>query len=562
MIRSKIEYDKKRKSGEFVSLQVKMLGTMFIGALIAMTIFMAINLGTKHYVDYVYLSEENRAARLDAYEEQLQKYVTDNGITADDTDKLSNWARSNRYLYLLIYKDDKLMFESGVEDDDKDSEMEENKDNDVQNPDDSVENGENDGENEDADGSDTDSSESESNKHPSSSITGNRPTREELIADALKGGSHPIYTADDSVLLASMVDYTEYLYYDVTTVLSWVVALAAFFIIMSFHFYGLAKRISTLGKEVTLVTEGDPSHEIIARGNDEITRLSMDIEYMRVSMLDNLQRQKNALDSNKDLITAMSHDIRTPLTVLLGYLDIMKVYATDDDMKAYVEASESTALRLKKLSDDMFSYFLVYGGDIQVDIQACDARTLVEQLLTGHIFLLREQGYNIDYNFENAGADFLDDVTMVTDPPQLMRIVDNLFSNILKYADIDKPVNVFIDSFTDEMLIKVSNSPSPNPDKAQKNGIGLQSCLKLANAMDIRFSSGEEDGIFSTEMYIPIIPHIEYNFDMQDDIVDEREGFAGWLSSVSENLQDMMENIAHFFAKTFKNIKRNLTKKK
>ena len=558
MIRNRIEYNKKRRNGDFVSLQLKMLGMMFIGFVIAVLIFIAINLGVRYYVNNVYLSGENSQARIDAYEEKLQQYVTDNAITVNDTDKIANWARGNRYLYLLIYKDDRLIFESGDLDDAEDEtetpEMEENKDNDVQNPDDSVENGENPDE---SAGSDDDSGENvdgedNENKLPSSSISGNRPSREELIAEALKGGSHPIYTADDGVLIASMVDYTEYLYYDIASVASWIISVVAFFIIMSFHFYGITARISTLGKEVTLVTEGDPSHEIIARGNDEITRLSMDIEYMRVSMLDNLQRQKNALDSNKDLITAMSHDIRTPLTVLLGYLDIMKVYATDDDMKAYVEASESTALRLKKLSDDMFSYFLVYGGDIQVDIQACDARTLLEQLISGHIFLLREQGYNIEYNFENEGSEFLDDVTMVTDPPQLMRIIDNLFSNILKYADIEKPVTVFVDSTTDEMTIKVSNYPSPNPDKAQKNGIGLQSCLKLANAMDIRFSSGEEDGIFSTEMYVPIIPHIEYDFNDQDYTVNEREGFSGWLSSVSETLQDMTEKILRFFGKIFK----------
>lgn len=558
MIRNRIEYNKKRRNGDFVSLQLKMLGMMFIGFVIAVLIFIAINLGVRYYVNNVYLSGENSQARIDAYEEKLQQYVTDNAITVNDTDKIANWARGNRYLYLLIYKDDRLIFESGDLDDAENEtetpEMEENKDNDVQNPDDSVENGEKPDESagSDDDGGENVDGEDNENKLPSSSISGNRPSRDELIAEALKGGSHPIYTADDGVLIASMVDYTEYLYYDIASVASWIISVIAFFIIMSFHFYGITARISTLGKEVTLVTEGDPSHEIIARGNDEITRLSMDIEYMRVSMLDNLQRQKNALDSNKDLITAMSHDIRTPLTVLLGYLDIMKVYATDDDMKAYVEASESTALRLKKLSDDMFSYFLVYGGDIQVDIQACDARTLLEQLISGHIFLLREQGYNIEYNFENEGSEFLDDVTMVTDPPQLMRIIDNLFSNILKYADIEKPVTVFVDSTTDEMTIKVSNYPSPNPDKAQKNGIGLQSCLKLANAMDIRFSSGEEDGIFSTEMYVPIIPHIEYDFNEQDYTVNEREGFSGWLSSVSETLQDMTEKILRFFGKIFK----------
>ena len=161
---------------------------------------------------------------------------------------------------------------------------------------------------------------------------------------------------------------------------------------------------------------------------------------------------------------------------------------------------------------------MIYRKDIEVDIQECNARTLIEQMLSGHIFLLREQGYNIEYNFESKDADFLSDVVMVTDPPQLMRIVENIFSNLIKYADKEKPITVFVDSFVDEMTIKVSNYPSMNPDQAQKNGVGLRSCMKLANAMDIRFSSEEEDGIFSSDMYVPILPRIEYSDAEEEEI--------------------------------------------
>ena len=91
-------------------------------------------------------------------------------------------------------------------------------------------------------------------------------------------------------------------------------------------------------------------------------------------MLENLEKEHAALEANKELITAMSHDIRTPLTVLLGYIDIMKLNAPEgDDMRQYIEASERTALRLKKMSDDMFGYFLVYGGGIEVEVEECDA---------------------------------------------------------------------------------------------------------------------------------------------------------------------------------------------
>ena len=236
--------------------------------------------------------------------------------------------------------------------------------------------------------------------------------------------------------------------------------------------------------------------------------------------------------------------------MLLGYLDIMKLNATDEDMQQYLDVTERTALRLKKMSDDMFGYFLVYGGGIEVEVQECDARTLVDQMLSGHVFLLREQGYEIEFNFEAEENEFLSDVIVVTDPPQLMRIVENIFSNIMKYADKEKPVTVYVGSEIDEMTIKISNSVAKVIDSAQKNGIGLRSCMKLANAMDIRFSSEENEGVFTSLMYIPIIPNIEYT----DDVVEEG-GFSEWLRSVFEKFKT-------FSVKTWTTVKDFITKKK
>ena len=166
-------------------------------------------------------------------------------------------------------------------------------------------------------------------------------------------------------------------------------------------------------------------------------------------------------------------------------------------------------------------------------------------MLSGHVFLLREQGYSIDFNFEGEDNDFLSDTVVVTDPPQLMRIVDNIFSNVMKYADAEKPVTVFVGAEVDEMTIRVTNYVRANPDEAQKNGIGLRSCMKLANAMDIRFSSAEEGGVFESVMYVPIIPHVEYG---DTDDVEQRGGFIGWLNSIFAKLKK-------FFGKLLEKVK-------
>ena len=630
MIKERIKHQETQVVKSYSSLKLTMLSTLLFALGVAILLFIGTNFLADRYIDYKYLSAGEREKRVEAYKDDLQKYVTDNGLSCDDTKEISKWAQAHKYLYVLIYQDDKLLFESGqYEEEEKTPENDtatdgsddlldtETPDTD-ETPDADTDSGEGSTDNtdpEEGDGTpDTDSGEVDEpkdpdseddpngeespeggegaeggaddepnkdepaknetaekpegdnkneNKYPSSGITVKTPSRDELIAEAVAGGSHPII-ASDGVLLASMVDYTEYLYYDIVNIVSVILAFVGFLLVMWIYFFEITKRITRLAREVTAVADGDMNRTITQEGEDEITRLCTDVEYMRSSMLENIEKERAALEANRELITAMSHDIRTPLTVLLGYIDIMKLNAPEGDMQQYIEASERTALRLKKMSDDMFSYFLVYGGGIEVSVQECDARTLIDQMLSGHVFLLREQGYAIDFNFECEDNDFLSDVIVVTDPPQLMRIVENIFSNIMKYADVEKPVTVFVGAEVDELTIKVCNYIRPNPDEAQKNGIGLRSCMKLANAMDVRFSSVEEEGVFTSLMYVPIIPTIEYT---DDDGFEEIGGIVGWLRSILSKLKrffvglwkriatffkGLMKGIRSFFARIFK----------
>ena len=490
-----------------------MLTNLLFALGVAIALFVLSNVILDKFVNVRYLADARQEARIDAYAKDLQRHAYDNNLTVNDTKGISDWAKENKYFYIIVYNGDELVYETGRE------------------------------------GSNT--SDADSDGYHSTGITVKTPAREELIAEAVAGGEHRI-EAKDGNLIVFMTDYAEYLYYDIFNILSILLAFGGFVLVMWLYFFDIAKKITRLGREVTAVADGDVNRQITTDGEDEITRLCADVEYMRISMLDNIEKEHAALESNRELITAMSHDIRTPLTVLLGYLDIMKSNAPDPDMQQYIEASERTALRLKKMSDDMFGYFLAYGGGIEVSVEECEARTLIDQMLSGHVFLLREQGYTIDFNFENEHAQFLDEVIVVTDPPQLMRIVENLLSNVMKYADKEKPVSVTVGLANEGMIIRVSNYIAPNPDLAQKNGVGLRSCNKLANALDIVFTSEEQDGMFVSTLIVPIIPNLE---DVELEDHEESEGFTKWLKSV-------LEKCKSFFAKLWKKIKSLVKRKK
>ena len=247
-----------------------------------------------------------------------------------------------------------------------------------------------------------------------------------------------------------------------------------------------------------MVSDGDMNYMIHAEGNDEISRLSHDIEDMRSAILSTLDSERAAREANAALITSMSHDIRTPLTVLIGYLDIMKSYSNDEMMNEYIKRSEGTAMRLKKLSDDMFKYLLVFGDSNQsYELEEYDGATLTDQLISEHAVLLREQGYDV-----RITPVFEQNITLLTSAPELMRIVDNIFSNICKYADKTQPVNISVDVGEDKVIMTFSNKIAEDCSRAESTEIGLKTCAKIAELISSEFTYTKSEDTFTARVGI------------------------------------------------------------
>ncbi|MBQ2794218.1 MAG: hypothetical protein IJF05_05940 [Clostridia bacterium] len=491
-----------RKS--FRSMRLAMLTATVISVGLAIGAFLLIQLGATSYIKNNYISEENKLKREMEYARELQEYVIENDLSSGDVEMLAKWAQGNRYLYVMIHKDDKLLFETGKFDDEfKKPTDTPDEGNTEQPPEPPVgdENTEGGTENGDSTESDAETGEEDGRGSIGSGITVDMPTREELVKYAIENGAHLITMSDASVLV-SMADFSEYLYYDITNItaiLAAVIVLASSVLLYS---HGVTRRITKIAGDVAIVVDGNMYHSIRTDGKDELGRLSHDVESMRSTMLENLKKEREAMDANAELVTSMSHDIRTPLTVLLGYLNVMKLHSTDEEMLSYIRASEKTALRLKKLSDDMFNYFLLFGGGAsEVDLQDYDAYTLLDQMLSEHVLLLREQGYNVESDVaEIRGGK----PTVRTDANYLKRIVENVISNVFKYADIEKPVLFSGRVEGESVYVSVTNGVRTDSADAESNGIGIKTCRKLAGEMGARLETEEADGKYTVTLTLPL----------------------------------------------------------
>ena len=310
--------------------------------------------------------------------------------------------------------------------------------------------------------------------------------------------------AEGIIVSAAYVDSTELLYYDLANVFALVIGVVVLALSLIFYVSRIIARIKKLEYDVAKVSAGDMAHVISSDGRDEIATLSSNVENMRISIIDKLRLEREAINANNELITSMSHDIRTPLTVLLGYLDMMKSYeGTDKVLRGYVAASENTAMRLKQLSDDMFKYSLAFGGsEGGIKLEEYDAKTLLEQLLAEHILLMNERGFTMSVDFDEKMRE--GEYSVYTDAPNLMRIIDNLFSNLAKYADKEHPILLSMNINGSLLNVEFRNRISRNTDTAESNGIGLKTCKRLSTLVAEGFEYSDDGEYFTTKLSLKL----------------------------------------------------------
>ena len=254
-----------------------------------------------------------------------------------------------------------------------------------------------------------------------------------------------------------------------------IIALAvAIYILPLFWFIqNKVKAICTMQEDIVVLAGGNLDHSISEIGNDEIYALGKELNSMRKSFQESMNNEIRLRESNKELITSMSHDLRTPLTSLIGYLDIVRLGKGDGKQtQQYLEKAMDKAHQIRILSDEMFEYFLVYGQDEKVDL-TCENSSEWELYVEESAQLLQIQGYTIIVEFDKK------DRMLKMNKRLMKRVIDNLFSNILKYAEINSPILIRSEVRKGNYYFYMKNTKQINTHNIESNQIGLKSVKKI-----------------------------------------------------------------------------------
>ena len=291
------------------------------------------------------------------------------------------------------------------------------------------------------------------------------------------------------------------------------VSVGLFLLILLFFINRKMKQVVLLKQEILRMSAGDLSPPVASSGADEIGVLSRELDHLRLTLDQNIRQEQEAHQSNRELIAALSHDLRTPLTVLHGYLDILQLNRKPDMQSTYVDRCLQKTDDIRRLTDRMFEYALVYDTSEPEQIQ------LIPFSLSRLLELFREQmdflelaGFHTDIFFPDDDTSDIttpDALTIQADPELCKRILDNLFSNVLKYGSKQETVTLSMqltpESDGDAALCLVlKNNVKPEHSAVESNRIGLKSSTRNMERMGGSLVVCQTDAFFEVTLSFPV----------------------------------------------------------
>ena len=193
------------------------------------------------------------------------------------------------------------------------------------------------------------------------------------------------------------------------------------------------KEISEIADALEDIKNGNGNRRILAETHELIAPLAYAINDIILSYEKRLSAYHQTDETNRQLMTSLSHDVRTPLTTLIGYLDAAHKGIVDGkERDDYIETARRKAHDLKEYIDVLFDWFKLGSNEFSMNIAEIDLTELTRNILIDWIPILEDTqvGFTIDIPEQPFRVQI--------DPDGYMRILNNLIQNVISHSHADK----------------------------------------------------------------------------------------------------------------------------
>ncbi|MFD3285724.1 HAMP domain-containing sensor histidine kinase [Lactobacillus johnsonii] len=214
--------------------------------------------------------------------------------------------------------------------------------------------------------------------------------------------------------------------------------------------------------ELHYIADGHFDHRIPFVVKTDLQKVIDSINALVDSTVASMEEERQIEQSKDDLITNVSHDIRTPLTSIIGYLGLLKSSELNEDQTKYIQIAYDKALQMKALAEDLFEYTTLRSStNNKLVLAPLHVNSMLEQVAAG--FELEAEKKNIAFNVVTRPRDLVIDA----DAKMIVRMLNNLISNALKYGRGATEINLIANKVNNEFVeLRVENNGEQIPKKS------------------------------------------------------------------------------------------------
>lgn len=204
--------------------------------------------------------------------------------------------------------------------------------------------------------------------------------------------------------------------------------------------YGLKE----INQEFSFAIKGDTNARVTVSSGDKTLRAFAD--NLNGALADLREKELTYLKGDREIKSAIanvSHDLRTPLTAICGYLELIKDETDPDKVKKYLGIVHERTVALRQLTEELFGYTLTCNGERKLNVQTLSLGSVLEETLLGFYDALSERNITPDLHFCNATFE------CIADKSVLVRIFENVIGNAVKHSDGDFAITLNADGSID-----------------------------------------------------------------------------------------------------------------
>ena len=213
------------------------------------------------------------------------------------------------------------------------------------------------------------------------------------------------------------------------------------------------RYISRISSAMREIAEGDLNITLDVEGDDEFADMAENLNNMVEELRQLMDRERESERTKNELITNVAHDLRTPLTSIIGYLELLSgpVKLNEEMQKKYLDITDKKSKRLQKLIEDLFGFTKLNYGKISMKVSKVDIVKLLSQMLEEFYpnFMEKNLAYELQSNVTAK--------VITADGNLLARLFDNLINNAIKYGSEGKKIIVKVDATDTVVTVSVTN---------------------------------------------------------------------------------------------------------